>query len=123
MSGLASTPAQQRLTMALAGVAPTPATLASEPMSIVTWAMANSPGRDLVSDAHERDMDARRHRWLVVELGRRPRRIRELLVQRLSVADATAQEPGPGGGGDPSIERFPQETPTGRTVPGAPGPG
>src|SRR5438309_5011403 len=43
MSGLASTPAQQRLTMSVAGVAPAPASLASESMSIVIWAMTNSP--------------------------------------------------------------------------------
>src|SRR5207245_4540217 len=54
---------------------------------------------------------------LLVELVGGPRRIRELLVQRLPVADAAPQELGPGGDGDPRIERFRHPPPQVRMVP------
>src|SRR2546422_4437793 len=114
MRGLAFTPAQQRLTMAVAGVSLIPAAFTSESMDAPRIA-ASLPGRRRAAMARRArhglyvaSVDARRHPALLVELLGDPRRIRELLVQRLPVADAAAQELGPGGDGDPWIERFRQ---------------
>src|SRR5439155_25652838 len=114
MSGLAFTPAQQRLTMALAGVSLIPA-FASEPMDAPRIAASLTGRRRAVACRPQGGEGVKApcaaSPVLLVELVVGPRRIRELLVQRLPVADAAPQELGPGGDGDPRIERFRHQPP------------
>src|SRR2546426_1657812 len=100
MRGLAFTPAQQRLTMAVAGVSLIPADFTSEsidPPRIAASLAGRRSSAMVRRGSYVASVDARRHPVLLVELLGDPRRIRELLVQRLPVADAAAQQLGPGG--------------------------
>jgi hypothetical protein len=65
-----------------------------------------------------RSSSARAERELLDEkFVRRTRRVGQLFVERLPVTDAAPQELGPGGNGEPRVERLREEPPEVRLVP------